>query len=39
MVDSQEGHCKVVAADCRCRVWLGDHIADLLDMRDMVEAD
>jgi len=39
MVDSQGGHCKVVVADCRCRVWLGDHIADLMDMRDMAEAD
>jgi hypothetical protein len=39
MVDSQGAHCKVVVADCRCMVSLGDHIADLVDMRDIVEAD
>jgi hypothetical protein len=38
-VEPQEGHCKVVVADCKSTALLGDHIAGLVDMRDMVEAD
>jgi hypothetical protein len=39
IVEPQGGDCKVVVADCKSMVLLEDHIADLVDRRDMVEVD